>query len=112
MQLDISDDERLDSWETLINAIDKTDIPIEFVRTINILFHTPVNNANEQDINIQRYRREGWDDNGLNEIVEEVFKEHNNNIKSVHFYVDVNHVAEVVQQQTDILLKGTRWKQY
>ena len=39
---------------------------------------------------------------------EEVFKEHNNNIKSVHFYVDVNHVAEVVQQQTDILLKGTR----
>ena len=106
MNAGISDDERLDDWETLIDTVDKTDIPIEFVRNINILFHTPVDNVDEQDIDINRFRSEGWDDNGLNQIVEEVFKEHNNNIKSVHFYLDVNHVAEVVQQETNILLKG------
>ena len=104
MKLDISEDERLDSWEALIETVDKTDIPIEFVRNINILFNTPINNADEQDIDINRYRNEGWDDNGLDEIVEEVFKEHHNNIKSVHFYVDIMHVAKVVQQHTDILL--------
>jgi hypothetical protein len=108
MKLDISDDERLDGWEALINTVDKTNIPIEFVRNINILFHTPVDNVDEQDINIQRFRQEGFDDIGLEQIVEEVFKEHNNNIKSVHFYLDVNHVAEVVQQETDILLKGMK----
>jgi len=108
MSLNVSEDERLDGWETLIDGIEKTDIPIEFVRTINILFHTPVDNVDEQDINVQRFRKEGWDDNGLNQIVEEVFKEHTNNIKSVHFFVDVEHVAEVVQRETNILLKGMK----
>jgi len=37
MSLNVSEDERLDGWETLIDGIEKTDIPIEFVRTINIL---------------------------------------------------------------------------
>lgn len=108
MSLNISEDERLDGWEALINTIDKTDIPIEFVRNINIMFHTPVDNVDEQDINVQRYRKEGFTDTSLNDIVEEVFKEHHNNIKSVHFYVDIEHVAEVVQRQTNILLQGMR----
>ncbi len=108
MKLILSDDERLDNWEALISTIDKTDIPIEFVNNINIMFHTPVDNVDEQDININRYRREGWDDTGLNEIVNEVMKEHQNNIKNVYFYVNVTHVAEVVQQQTNTILKGTR----
>ena len=106
--LDLSEDARLDSWETLIDGIDKTDIPIEFVQNINIMFFTPVDNVDEQDINIQQYRAKGFDDSGLNEIVEEVFKEYHNNIKSVHFYVDIEHVAEVVQRQTNILLQGMK----
>ena len=106
MKLESNEEERLNGWESMINSIDKTDIPIKFVRNINIMFLTPVNNVDEQDINIQDFRKEGWDDNGLDEIVTEVFKEHQNNIKSVHFYVDVKHVARVVQQHTDILLGG------
>jgi hypothetical protein len=106
MKFELSDSERLDGWEALIEDIEKTDIPIEFVRTINIMFHTPVGNVDEQDINIQQFRLEGWNDNSLNEIVDEVFREHHNNIKSVHFYLDINHVADVVQRQTNILLKG------
>jgi hypothetical protein len=100
------EDDMLDDWENLIDSIEKTDIPIKFVRNINILFHSPVDNVDEQDIDIARFRTEGWDDTGLDQIVEEVFKEHHNNIKSVHFYVDVKHVSEVVQQQTDLLLKN------
>jgi len=108
MQLGISEDKRLANWEKLIDSIDKTNIPIEFVRNINISFFSPVNNVNEQDIDVQQFREDGFNDSGLNEIVEEVFKEHNNNIKSVHFYVDVLHVAEVVQHHTNILLKGIK----
>jgi len=107
MKLVISDEEKLDSWEALINTVDKTDIPIRFVRNINIIFHTAVENANEQDINVQELRGNGWEDLQLEEIVEEVFKEHHNNIKTIHFYLDVQHVAEVVQNQTNKLLKGT-----
>jgi len=108
MKLVLSDEERLDSWETLIDTVDKTDIPIQFVRNINIVFHTPVENEDAQDINIHRLRGNGWDDEGLDEIVEQVFSEHHNNIKTVHFYLDVEHVAEVVQQQTNTLLEGTK----
>lgn len=102
----LSDDERLDSWESLIDTIDKTDIPIRFVQKINIVFHTPVENADEQDINIDQLRKNGWTEDSLNEIVEQVFKEHLNNVRSVNFYLDVKHVADVVQQQTNILLEG------
>jgi len=108
MKLVLSDEERLDSWETLIDAVDKTDIPIKFVRNINIVFHTPVENKDDQDINIHQLRDNGWDDDSLDEIVEQMFKEHHNNIKTVHFYLDVKHVAEVVQQQTNTLLEGTK----
>jgi len=108
MKLGITEDEKLDGWEALIDTVDKTDIPIAFVRNINIMFLTPVDNVDEQDIDIQRFRKDGFDDNGLDEIVKAVFTEHHNNIKSVHFYVDVKHVAEVAQRQTNILLQGMK----
>jgi len=108
MKSELSDKERLDGWETLINSIEKTDIPMEFIRNISIMFHAPVENDNEQDINIQQFRKDGFDDNGLEEIVAEVFKEHDNNIKAVHFYLDVEHVANEVQAQTNQLLRGLR----
>ncbi len=108
MKLVISDEEKLDSWEALINTVDKTDIPIRFVRNINIVYHSAVDNVDEQDINVQQLRGNGWNDPELEEIVEQVFKEQHNNIKTVHFYLDVQHVAEVVQQQTNTLLEGTK----
>ena len=108
MKLIISDEEKLDSWETLINTVDKTDIPIKFVRRINLVFINPVSGASEQDIDITELRKHGWSDTSLEEIAEQVFLENEHNIKSAHFYLDVSHVAEVVQQQTNKLLKGTK----
>jgi len=107
MKLVISDEDKLDSWEALINTIDKTDIPIRFVRNVNIIFNVSVDGDDEQDINIQKLRTHGWDDHELEEIVDQVLKENHNNIKTVHFYLDVQHVAEVVQQQTNMFLEGT-----
>ena len=108
MKLVISDEDILESWETLINTVDKTDIPIEFVRTVNLMFHTPVDEISEQDIDIQRLRNNGWEDSDIEEIVEQIFREHHNNIKSVHFFLDIKHIAGVVQHQTNILLKDTK----
>lgn len=107
MKLEVSDDDRLTNWETLINTIDKTDIPLEFVHNINIKFETAIDGIKEQDIDIYKFRKDGWDNNSVEQIVAEVFKECHNNIKTVHFYVDIKHVAEVVQHQTNTLLKGT-----
>lgn len=106
MRFDLNEQDHLDHWEALISTVDKTDIPIQFVRLINIVFHAPVKDEDEQDINIQELRNDGWDEDGLDLIVAEVLKEHDKNIKSIHFYLDVEHVADVVQQHTKIFLKG------
>ena len=65
MRLVQSDKDFLDQWEALISTVDKTDIPIRFVRDINLEFHTPVDGVEEQIINIAEILDHGFDENGL-----------------------------------------------
>ena len=106
MKLVISDEDKLDSWETLINSIDKSNIPVEFINDINIIFRVPIDGNNEQNVSIRTFREHGWQDPEIETIIQQTLKEYENNIKTIHFYLDVKHVAHFVQQQTNIILKG------
>lgn len=108
MKIVLSDEDRRKSWELLIDAADKTDIPIEFVQGINLEFHKPVKDELTQDIDIRLMREHGFSDSELEEIMNQVMLEHNENIKSVNFYLDVEHIAELVERHTKHLLGGAK----
>lgn len=106
MKLVISDEDKLESWETLINSVDKSDVPIQFVNGVNLVFKEPVDGEDEQRIDVQLMREHGWQDDELEQIVQHILAEQSDNIVTIHLYLDVEHVAEVVQYQTNRLLEG------
>lgn len=108
MKVVLSDEDRIKSWELLIDAADKTDIPIEFVQCINLEFHEPVRGETIQDIDLRSMREHGFSDPELEEIMSQVMLEHNDNIKSVNFYLNVEYIAELVERHTKHLLGGTK----
>jgi len=108
MKLIISDEARLDKWEMLIETIDKSDIPIEFVNNLNITFKEEVEGRVQLDVEVQKLRNHGWTDEDIEEIIQQVITENHNNIQSIYFFLDVEHVADVVQRQTDKILKDAK----
>ena len=108
MKVVISDAEKLKSWELLIDAADKTDIPIEVVQVINLEFHEDVNGVATQDIDLKEMRTHGYKDSELEIIMEQVMLEHNDNIKSVNFYLNVEHIAEMIEKHTNVLLGAVK----
>ena len=108
MKVVISDAEKLKSWELLIDEADKTDIPIEVVQVINLEFHEEVRGVTTQDIDLKKMRLDGYKNSELEIIMEEVMREHNENIKSVNFYLNVEYIAEMIEKHTDIMLGSVK----
>lgn len=106
-KLVITDEDKLQSWETLINAVDKSDIPIKFVNSVIIEFKEPVDGEQSVDMNIVKLR-DYMQEHQIEQWLQEIMDEHDDNIKAIHFYLNIQHVAKVVQGQTDILLGGTK----
>lgn len=98
------DKEFIEKWESLIETVDKTDIPLEFVNSIDLEFHEGTETPTDQIINIQLLRKRGYDDLLIEDIVEQTLKEYGRDIRSLSFLLDVEYVAASVQEQTDKLL--------
>jgi len=106
MKVVISDEDKMKRWELLIDAVDKTDIPIAVIQGINLEFYVNVDGVGTQEIDLKKMREHGYRDAELEIIMEEVMLEHDNNIKSVNFYLDVEYIAELIEKHTNILLGG------
>lgn len=108
MKVVLSDEDRIKSWELIIDSVDKTDIPIEFVQVINIEYHEPIDGESGQDIDLRELRAHGYSNNDLEIIMSEVMYENESNIKSVNFYLNVEYIADVVERHTSVLLGGVK----
>jgi hypothetical protein len=96
----------LDSWEALIGTIDKSDIPVQFVNSVQISYHDAVDGKSNQDIDIKQLRENGWTNDLIEEILSHTVEEHGNNIKTISFLLDVAYVASTIQKQTNFFLEG------
>ena len=105
MQVIISDDDRIRSWELLIDTVEKTDIPIEVVNGISLVFHEPVDGLEEQDIDFREFRADGFTDEDIEQIVHHIMSEYPGNIKTINFFLNVEYIAEIVQNQTNLILR-------
>ena len=93
-----------DDWESLINGVDKSNIPIEFINIISLQLYTPVDGSETQDINVKDLRVRGFSDIEIEVVVRDTINNFKNNIESMHFYVDIDYVASTVQHQTNLIL--------
>lgn len=98
------DHDFIQSWEKIVNDVDKVNCPIEFIK--KIVFKT--SDRKQKTINLKQLRRQGFDDEALNNAVQNFIKDNDDLIATMEFVLDVKAVAETIQPQTDKLLNNIK----
>lgn len=99
MQLD---HDFLKKWEQIVNDVDKDHCPISCVK--KVVFKTA--DRKQKTINLKTLRKQGFDDDSIEDAVAQFISENEKAISSMELVLDVEAVAEIIQPETDKLLKG------
>lgn len=89
-------------WEQIVNDVDKDHCPISCVK--KVIFRTK--DRKQKTINLRQLRGQGIDDESIERAVGTFIEENEGNIQDMELVLDVEAVAEIIQPQTDQLLKG------
>lgn len=92
--------EFLKQWEHIIDDVDKQKIPVEFIKKLVI----KMTGKRQQTINIKRFLDQGLAPEQIEEAVSRKLSEHDDQVVSVEFVLNVESIAEAVQPETDKLL--------
>ena len=95
------DQDFLAGWEDILNGVDKDHCPITCVK--KVIFRT---RQGQKTINLRNLRRQGIDNESIEQAVSTFIEDNEGIIKSMELVLDVEAVAEIVQPETDKLLKG------
>jgi len=95
-------EEFIRKWEHIIDEVCITDVPVECIKKVII----KLQGRRQKTINVQMLRRQGMDTEEIESLITRQLSELNSIIRDVDFMLDVGAVAELVQPETDKLLKG------
>jgi len=95
-------DEFLDKWEHLIKEAPKTEVPLECLKKIIIKMH----GKRQRTINLDVLRKQGLDLDEIEVVLTRTLLELDQQVRDIEFVVDTVLVAELVQPETDKLLKN------
>jgi hypothetical protein len=94
-------DEFLAQWDHIISGVDKTEVPLECINKIVIRLQ----GGRQKTINLARLKRDGFDLEEIESYLTRNLLELGDLVRDIDFIVDVNAVAQMVQPETDKLLK-------
>lgn len=92
----------LKRWEEIVEQVDKDHVPIECIK--KIVFR--LNGGRQKTINLQRLKDQGLDTGEVDVLVDRYVRENQDSISNMEFVLDIKAVAELLQPETDRLLKG------
>lgn len=87
-------------WEHILEDVEKQKIPVEFIKKLVI----KLQGKRQKTINIKKFLDEGLAPEQIEEAVSRKLSEHDDEIISVEFVLNVESIAETVQPETDRLL--------
>jgi hypothetical protein len=95
-------DEFLDKWEHLIKEAPKTEVPLECLKKIIIKMH----GKRQRTVNLDVLRKQGLAMEEIELVLTRTLLELDQQVRDIEFVVDTVLVAELVQPETDKLLKN------
>lgn len=98
----LHNDDFLAKWEHIVNGVSKTDVPLECIKKVVIKFKS----GRQQTINLHTLQKQGLGLEEIEALLNRTFTDQNDLIRDVDFVVDVGSVAQLVQPETDQLLKN------
>ena len=87
-------------WEHILEDVEKQKIPVEFIKKLVI----KLQGKRQKTINIKKFLDEGLAPEQIEEAVSRKLSEHDEEIISVEFVLNVESIAETVQPESDRLL--------
>jgi hypothetical protein len=96
----MSNDSHLQQWEQLLEDIDKSKIPIEFIKKLVVKL-----GRRQKTINIERLFNDGLDPESVEMAVGRQLEELESEITNIDFILNVEKIALTVQPETDDLLR-------
>lgn len=89
-------------WEHLIDSVEKTKIPVEFIHKIVLR----LDGRKQRTINIKSMIQQGFDGVEIEEAVSRKLEEYDDSMISIEFILDIEGIAATVQPETDKILKN------
>jgi hypothetical protein len=89
-------------WDHIISEVEKTQVPLKCINKMVIR----IVGGKQKTINLSRLRRDGLDDDEIEEIMNRNLHILGESVNNIDFILDVNTVAGIIQPATDKLLKS------
>jgi len=87
-------------WQNILEDVEKSKIPIQFIKKIILKFE----GKRQQTINIQTLLKQGLEPEEVEEVVNRKLIELDDIIVNLEFILNVENIADTVQPETDKLL--------
>jgi hypothetical protein len=94
----------LAKWEHIVDGVEKTKIPVEFIKKIVI----KLNGRRQRTINIQALFKQGLDTEDIELAIVRKLEDYDEDMIGMEFILDIEGIAEIVQPTTDELLKSVK----
>ena len=92
----------LKRWEEVIEQVDKDHVPIECVK--KVIFR--ITGGKQKTINLRRLKEQGLDGDAVHDLVDKFVQDNSEFITNMEFVLDIEAVAQLLQPETDNLLKN------
>lgn len=94
-------DEFLAKWEHIVDEVHKTEVPLECIKKVIV----KLKGGKQRTINLSTLKRQGLNIEQIEVVLSKNLSEFGDSVKDLEFVIDVGTVAELVQPETDKLLK-------
>ena len=94
----------LSKWEHIVDSVEKTKIPVEFIKKIVI----KLNGRRQRTINIQALFKQGLDTEDIETAIVRKLEDYDEEMIGMEFVLDIEGIAEIVQPVSDDLLKSIK----
>lgn len=89
-------------WENIIEDVEKTKIPVEFVKKLIL----KLTNRRQKTINVKNFLDRGMDSLDIEDAIAQQLEEYDHEMISIEFVLDIQGIADAVQPETDKILKN------
>lgn len=89
-------------WEGIIEDVEKTKIPVEFIQKLVLRLH----GRKQRTINIRSMIEQGFDSEEIEDAVSRKLEEYDEDMIGIEFILDIEGIADTVQPETDKMLKN------
>lgn len=94
--------EVFEKWEHIVEDVEKTKIPVEFIKKLVI----KLNGRKQRSINIKAMIQQGFANEEIEEAVTRKLEELDDDMIGIEFILDIENIADTVQPETDRILKN------